>query len=316
MTVPLSAPEAVAAEPVGNGKVAYTRGVDAEKDGMFQGGSAEELTTDIYVQDAAPGAARTRVNAPNDKADITPSFSPNGRKIAWASNAAGSFDIMVKNLRTGVIRRLTKTPRANERWPNWSSDGKQIVYNRRSGKNNLDVWVMSSDGSDPHYVAGLTGPGKYAEDCCASFSADDSSVVFASNRDGSFDLYRYDLNGSASESRRHLTRLTSTRFYEGTPSVEAGGTVLFRSSDGQKMYRIDPQDPQAGAALVPTVGMIRTPSGSPDGRKVVFGSMTAPGAQLDIAVADARGGNQIRLTDTARFSETDPTWQPVTRTTR
>jgi Tol biopolymer transport system component len=103
----------------------------------------------------------------------------------------------------------------------------------------------------------------------------------------------------------------STSNYEGTPSVEAGGTVLYRSSDGQAIYRLDPRDPQAEPALVPTTGMIRTPSGSPDGRKVVFGSHPAPGAQMDIAVVVARGGNQVRLTRTPRFSETDPTWQPV-----
>jgi Tol biopolymer transport system component len=170
---------------------------------------------------------------------------------------------------------------------------------------------MNADGSDPRYVAGRVGAGRYAEDCCASFTADDKSVVFASNRAGNFDLYRYDLNGSASERPRHLTRLTSTRSYEGTPSVEAGGTVLYRSSDGQAMYRIDPHDRSVEPVLVPTTGMVRTPSGSPDGRKVVFGSHAAPGAQTDIAVADALGGNQVRLTFTSHFSETDPTWQPL-----
>jgi Tol biopolymer transport system component len=313
LTLPALTTGPVAAEAVGNGMIAYTRGVDAEKDGMFQGGSAEELTTDIYIQAAVPGAKATRVNAPNNKADITPSFSPDGTKIAWASNAPGSFDIMVKDLTTGVIANLTRTPRANERWPNWSSDGSSLVYNRRSGRNNLDVWIMDADGRNPRYVAGLVGPGKYAEDCCASFSADDASVVFASNRSGNFDIYRYDLNGSRSERPRHLTRLTSTKSYEGTPSVEAGGTVLYRSSNGQKMYRLDPRDRQVEPVLVPTAGMIRTPSGSPDGKKVIFGSHPAPGAQMDIAVVNARGGNQVKLTATARFSETDPTWQPLVR---
>ena len=311
VSLPVLTNSSVAAETVGNGMVAFTRGVDAEKDGMFQGGSAEELTTDIYAKAAVPGAKPTMVNAPNTKADITPSFSPDGTKIAWASNAPGSFDIMVKDLTTGAITNVTRTAKANERWPNWSSDGSRLVYNRRSGKNNLDVWVMDADGSNPHYVAGLVGPGQYAEDCCASFSADDASVVFASNRIGHFDLYRYDLNGSATERPGDLTRLTSTRGYEGTPSVEAGGTVVYRSSVGQALYRLDPRDPDVEPVLVPTAGMVRTPSGSPNGRKVVFGSFPAPGAQMDIAVVNSRGGNQVRLTATSRFSETDPTWQPL-----
>ena len=88
-------------------------------------------------------------------------------------------------------------------------------------------------------------------------------MIFASNRTGDFDIYRKDLHRSASGGSGTLVRLTSTGFYEGTPAVEAGGTVLYRSSDGQKLYRIDPYDPSKGASLVPTTGMIRTPEGPP-----------------------------------------------------
>jgi Tol biopolymer transport system component len=87
--------------------------------------------------------------------------------------------------------------------------------------------------------------------------------------------------------------------------------VLYRSSNGQQIYRLHPNDPSMGADLVPTRGMIRTPSGSPDGRQIIFGSLPTAGAQMDIAIADARGGNQVRLTRTPSFSETQPTWQPV-----
>jgi Tol biopolymer transport system component len=302
----------VAADTSGNGLVAYTRGVDADSDGIFLGGSAEELSTDIYMQAAEPGAEAILVNETNETADISPSFSPDGTRIAWASNASGTFDIKVKNLGTGVITNLTNTGEGvNERWPDWSSDGSQIVFNRRSPKDSLDVWVMDADGTNERFVAGLPGPGMYLEDCCASFSADDASVIFASNRAGNFDIYRKDLHGSASDGSRRLVRLTSSEFYEGTPAVEAGGTVLYRSSDGQKIYRIDPDDPSKGASLVPTTGMIRTPAGSPDGAKIIFGHIATAGAQIDVAIADAQGGNQTQLTATPDFSETDPTWQPT-----
>ena len=53
--VPVVAPAPVAAATSGNGMVAYTRGVDADLDGIFLGGSQEELTTDIYMQAADAG---------------------------------------------------------------------------------------------------------------------------------------------------------------------------------------------------------------------------------------------------------------------
>ena len=74
--------------------------------------------------------------------------------------------------------------------------------------------------------------------------------------------------------------------------------------------RLDPFDASIGATRIPTDGLARTPAGSPDGTMIVFGSIAAPGAQLDVAIADARGGNQVLLTRTPRLSETDPTWQP------
>ena len=136
-------------------------------------------------------------------------------------------------------------------------------------------------------------------------------MIFASNRTGDFDIYRKDLHRSASDGSRKLVRLTSSGFYEGTPAVEAGGTVVYRSSDGQKIYRIDPDDPSKGSSLVPTTGMIRTPAGSPDGGKIIFGWIATEGAQMDVVIADAHGGNQVQLTATPDFSETDPTWQPT-----
>src|SRR4051794_16450010 len=76
--VPVVAPAPVAAATSGNGMVAYTRGVDADLDGIFLGGSEEELTTDVYMQAPKPGAKPTLVNEPNKTADISPSFSPDG----------------------------------------------------------------------------------------------------------------------------------------------------------------------------------------------------------------------------------------------
>ncbi|MCE7936318.1 hypothetical protein DYH10_00785 [Candidatus Saccharibacteria bacterium CPR2] len=297
-----------------NGKIAYTKGIDSNKNGIFDGGSAEENTTDVFIQEPTLGAVPTMVNAPNNKADISPSFSPDGNKIVWASNVAGTFDIWVKDLTTGETTNLTDAldNGGNERWPVFSPDGTKIVYNQRKGSNNLDIWVMNSDGSSPQYVAGKKGSGKYYEDCCASFTPDGQYVVFASNRNGNFDIFRYKIDYSQqNEKASNLKQLTNLSKYQGTPSVEVSGKVLYREGSNQKMYRLDPDGAVNNGVQVPTTGHIRTPSGSPDGMKVIFGWRANSTAQLDIAIADANGQNMQFLTNDPNYSETDPAWQPV-----
>lgn len=293
--------------------VAYTRGYDANGDGIFLGGSAEEEATDIYMQTIGQSNA-VMVNNPNSVADITPSFSPDGTKIAWASkdNSNGSLDILVKDLTTGAITNLTNTGgKTNERWPNWSNDGSMIVYNRRDGNNNLDVWVMNSDGTNPRYVAGSKGPGKFYEDCCASFTPDDKAVVFASNRTGDFNVYRYLLGGKVGvEVPTRLKMLTDNKLYEGTPSVEPSGTIIYRMGGKiQQIYRSAPFGARQSQIYIP--GGIRTPESSPDGTKLIFGWYPTDGAQLDIAMTDSSGLNFVNVTNTSGYSETDPSWKPL-----
>ena len=308
--------EALATPTATNGRlVAYTRGIDSNGDGIFLGGSAEEAGTDIYDKDITTNDPPVMVNAPNNVLDITPSFSPDGTKITWSSAATpnGSLDIMVKDLKTGVVTNLTNTPKGtNERWPNWSNDGKQIVYNRKDGKNNLDIWIMNADGSNPHYVAGYQGAGKYAEDCCASFTPDDKAVIFASNRLGNFNIYRYNLSRvSSRENSTYLRQLTSLRPYEGTPSVEATGTVVYRYGGNQQMYRLNPYTARITSSLITTPGQIRTPQGTPDGMGLIFGWRESSLTQLDIMMSDANGNSMVNLTNTPDYSETDPVLQPI-----
>lgn len=289
--------------------LAFTRGVDTNLDGIFLGGSTEEDGTDIYIKDIAnPGTTPVRVNAANSVGDITPSFSPDGTKLAWASEAGagGKFDILVKNLTNGTVVNLTNTSAVNERWPNWSADGTKIVYNRQTPGASLDVWMMSATGANQRYVAGGT-----AEDCCASFNPYGNYVVFGSARSGNFDLYRYEIYPIVNpEDPTRLKQLTSNSWYEGTPSYEPSGTVLYRSGQNQQAYRLDPNAANPVGTLLPTGGEIRTPVSTPDGSKLLMGYRADATKQLDIIMTNPNGSGKTFLTSTAGISETDPTIQP------
>jgi Tol biopolymer transport system component len=76
--------------------------------------------------------------------------SPDGKKIAFDSNAAGNWDIYVINSQGGKPVRLTTTP-SNEVKPSWSHDGKWIYFcSSRTGA--LEIWKIPATGGEPIQV--------------------------------------------------------------------------------------------------------------------------------------------------------------------
>lgn len=59
--------------------------------------------------------------------DINPACSPDGKKIAFASNRSGHWDLHILDLTTGQTRQVTNTPEFDAS-PSWSPDGRWLVY--------------------------------------------------------------------------------------------------------------------------------------------------------------------------------------------
>ncbi len=81
-----------------------------------------------------------------------PTISPDGKFVAYASNAAGNFDIYL--LRIGGDRpiNLTADSKVDERWPAFSPDGEHIAF--VSLKDPPGLYMMGATGEAPRRLAG------------------------------------------------------------------------------------------------------------------------------------------------------------------
>lgn len=83
--------------------------------------------------------------------DVTPAWSPDGTRIAFASNRDGSdFTLWVMDADGGQLRRLTPPGSQADVFPTWSPDGSLIAFQRRSG-DVFRVGLLPAAGGTPAF---------------------------------------------------------------------------------------------------------------------------------------------------------------------
>jgi Tol biopolymer transport system component len=82
---------------------------------------------------------------PDEPRDDTPSWSPDGRSIAFASKRDGTLQIYILSFADCEVRQLTRGPTVAYA-PDWSPDGRRLVFERSDGVDS-DLWIVGVDGT-------------------------------------------------------------------------------------------------------------------------------------------------------------------------
>ncbi len=167
----------------------------------------------ISLNGPAAGGEPPLKIASSTQDEDSPDYSPDGRRIVFASRRSGNFEIWLCNSDGSRPRQLTNIGGPLTGTPRWSPDGRQIAFDYWF-EGNVEIFLISADGGKPRRLT--NNP---AEDVTPSWSRDGKWIYFSSTRGGSMQIWKMPAEGG-----------------EAVQVTRHGGFEGFESTDGKYFY--------------------------------------------------------------------------------
>jgi Tol biopolymer transport system component/DNA-binding winged helix-turn-helix (wHTH) protein len=259
----------------------------------------------IFLLSVETGAKRKLTSPPTESLDSIPTFSPDGKIIAFDRYASEANDeIYLLSLASdgrplGDPRQLTHGERAISGL-DWTADGRRIVYSSgQTGSTNLSTIPAAGGVPDRTTVTGENATE-------LSISRTGSRLVYERS---TFDSNIWRIPGpNSSDTKGAPSRFIASTQADAEPQFSSDGTKIAFSSSRSGKYEIwvcdnEGRNPvQLTSFNGPEVG---SPRLSPDARWIAFDSDKA--GKYDIYVVSTAGGQPHRLTSGPSLNER-PSW--------
>jgi TolB protein len=248
---------------------------------------------DIYVVNA-DGTARTRLTS-DPAEEFSPTWSPDGTKIAFSRFTSGHFQIFVMNADGTAATQLTFGDRPAT-GAAWSPDGRRIAFTRCASS--CDIYVMNADGGSVRRLTFGDPPGDEAP----SWSPDGRSIAFA-DIGGIFTIgagggaWSRMTEGPADDANPAWSPSGSEIAFDGSRGL-FNGDIYVVSATGKGMHQLTDSAP-----------LDSHPSWSPNGESIAFMRKARKVVQARVWVMNADGTGQANLGAIGDASSA-PVWSP------
>lgn len=174
--------------PVGGGDPAWlgVSGGDLNAPSVGEGGRIAyeqwKDETNIYHIDLEGREARPVVTS--TRWDWHPAVSPDGERLAFVSDRSGSAEVWVTGIDRGTPRQRTEFGGPYVTAPRWDPSGERLAFEARAD-GNADIYVLASEDLQPRRLTAAA-----ARDTVPTWSRDGEWVYFASDRSGSWQIWK------------------------------------------------------------------------------------------------------------------------------
>jgi WD40 repeat protein len=236
--------------------------------------------------------------------NMSPRFSPDGKRIAYISDRSEVWSVHVVDAdgsgRTSPLLfqagQILEFVDPSQSGVSWSPDGSRIAFVGEWG-NRKDIYTCATGPLAPIRKLGF----KFEEMSSPAFSPDGKRVAFSAIQGGRTDIWIGEIESGL------LTRLTKDRWHDDHPCWSPDGKSIVYTSEheGQgDLYAVNVETGES-VPLAKTAANEMTPQFSPDGKYLAYAS--DDGGVFNIWVMELEGGKAQRVTNVP-CGAASPTW--------